>query len=139
MFLKMKKKIRFFSLVAFFTSISIYGCAQPGNLDKSFGNEGLVLTSFGSMDAKINSISIQNDLKIVAGGYSTSNNHLTFTLVRYDTNGLLDGSFGNNGIVITDIGGGNNSIRSINIQPDGKIIAAGYAPAVSNYGFALAR
>jgi len=56
--------------------------------------------------------------------------------------GTLDSSFGQNGIVISPTGNGWNIIRAIAIQPDGKILAGGYAFTVANSNnsdFALAR
>ncbi|MBK9015022.1 MAG: T9SS type A sorting domain-containing protein [Saprospiraceae bacterium] len=42
---------------------------------------------------------------------------------RYNTDGSLDSTFGNNGIVISDVGDG--GIRKIALQTDAKIVAAG--------------
>ncbi len=113
--------------------------AQPGSLDKSFGINGIVTTAMGVRDAKVASIAIQTDSKIVAAGYSNNGKNLDFALARYDTNGYLDETFGNNGRVITEIGSGDNSIRSVIIQPDGKLVVSGYCPDVSFYDFASAR
>ncbi|MCK9204472.1 MAG: T9SS type A sorting domain-containing protein [Bacteroidales bacterium] len=113
--------------------------AQPGSLDKSFGINGIVTTSMGARDAKVASIAIQTDSKIVTAGYSNNGKNLDFALARYDTNGYLDETFGNNGRVITEIGSGDNSIRSVIIQPDGKLVVSGYCPDSSFYDFASAR
>ncbi len=135
----MKSQIRFFSLVIYFISISIIAFTQPGNLDKSFGINGIVTTPIGNGDARITSIAIQSDTKIVAAGVSFDGFKFNFTMTRYDTNGSVDGGFGNDGIVITEIGSGNSSIRSLMIQPDEKLVVSGYAPGDSIYNFAIAR
>ena len=113
--------------------------AQPGNLDKSFGNNGIVLTTIGPRDNAIISIAIQQDKKIVGAGYTYNGSNYDFALARYDTIGSLDPDFGTNGIVTTDIGHMNNSAYSLNIQNDGKIVLAGYAGNSSYSDFALAR
>lgn len=113
--------------------------AQPGNLDKSFGINGIVTTSMGVRDDNVASIQVQSDNKILAAGYSFNGDNYDFAIARYDTNGVLDINFGNNGKVITEIGTGNNSIRSLNIQTDGKIVVAGYADNSIYADFALAR
>lgn len=113
--------------------------AQPGSLDKSFGVNGIVNTAMGFRDAKAASIAIQSDAKIVTAGYSYNGRDYDFAIARYDTNGALDSNFGNDGRVITEIGSGDNSIRSVIIQPDGKIVVSGYGPDGSIYDFALAR
>jgi uncharacterized delta-60 repeat protein len=135
----MKNKIRILSLIICSTFISIYIFAQTGSLDKSFGVDGIVTTKIGVGDAKVASIALQSDFKIIAAGYSSNSRYLEFALARYDSNGSIDSSFGNNGEVITEIGSGNCSIRSLVIQPDGKLVVAGYAPDDSIYSFALAR
>lgn len=42
-------------------------------------------------------------------------------------NGILDPSFGTNGSVVIDVGSSDDISKSIAIQPDGKILLAGYA------------
>ncbi len=117
-----------------------------GRLDASFGDGGRVVTDLnGSNHDVITSIAIQSDGKIVAGGSSTFVGGYTivdFALARYNANGSLDASFGNNGIVITDIDPNGDAINSIALQDDEKIIAAGirdvrlpntYKMAISRY------
>ena len=97
---------------------------NTGELDLSFGNGGKVLTSVSSIEDKAFSTAIQTDGKILVGGYSTS--AITgndFICIRYNTNGTIDNSFGNNGKVITDVQlGSNDAIKSIVLQTDSKIL-----------------
>lgn len=99
-----------------------------GNLDTSFGNagylvpySGIVTTSIGS-NAAIQSVVIQSDNKIVAGGFSDDR----FALARYNSNGSLDTSFGsdNNGIVLTSLSN-QDRINSIAINSNNEIVACG--------------
>jgi uncharacterized delta-60 repeat protein len=53
--------------------------------------------------------------------------------------GDLDPSFDGDGKVLTDFVSGFDQARGIAIQPDGKIVAAGLAPAPGNDNFGLAR
>ena len=48
-------------------------------------------------------------------------------MVRYNIDGSLDQTFGTNGRVATDFFGGDDRPQSVALQPDGKIVAAGYA------------
>ncbi len=105
-----------------------------GSLDNSFGTSGIVTTSIQGNPAVAQSIAIQADGKIVLGGFS--NNFLvdgsSCVVVRYNTDGSLDQTFSNGGIAITDIipGSGLNAvdqIRDLKVQPDGKIVSAGFA------------
>lgn len=71
-----------------------------GSLDTTFGLGGRVLTDFG-VNAQINALVIQPDGNIIASGAAGTN----FALARYQTNGVLDASFGAGGTVTTDVGG----------------------------------
>src|SRR5204863_446060 len=62
-----------------------------------------------------------------------------FALVRYNPDGSLDTSFGGTGKVTTAILSLNDQANSVAIQPDGKIVAAGYSYNGSNDDFALVR
>ncbi|MGH9948315.1 MAG: carboxypeptidase regulatory-like domain-containing protein [Pyrinomonadaceae bacterium] len=53
--------------------------------------------------------------------------------------GILDPTFGNNGVVSTPVGSGNAVAQAVAVQPDGKIIAAGFANNGSNNDFAILR
>ena len=71
------------------------------------------------------------DGKIVLAGYVYNGSTYSFALSRYNTNGTVDGTFGNNGTVTTSIGGTDDRAYSVAIQSDGKILAAGYATSSS--------
>jgi uncharacterized delta-60 repeat protein len=111
-----------------------------GNLDLSFGIGGKVTTPIGSFDDVAHALAIQLDGKIVAAGYSaTSATNKDFALVRYNTDGNLDLSFGIAGKVITPVGIFDDVARSLAIQLDGKIVAAGHASNGVDDDFALVR
>jgi uncharacterized delta-60 repeat protein len=100
-----------------------------GFLDSSFGTHGIVLlASLPGDNPSGRSISLQQDGKIVIGVEADDD----FVITRLLTGGTLDPSFGNNGIVITDISQGLNTLGSILIQPDGKIIAVGITTVLSD-------
>jgi uncharacterized delta-60 repeat protein len=114
-----------------------------GSLDSTFGSGGKVTTSVGQGSAAF-SVALQADGKIVAGGFALVYGPADelggeFALVRYGTDGTLDGAFGSGGKVTTEVGTGDGSINAVAIRPDGKIVAAGTSSGDSGYGFALAR
>lgn len=84
-----------------------------GTLDNTFGVSGKTITPTGNPYAIINSIAIQSDGKIVAGGSNI--------LTRYNVNGTIDVTFGTSGLVTVPTG----NISAITLQLDGKIIAVG--------------
>lgn len=91
-----------------------------GNMDLSFN----AITSF---DGSVNCSVVQPDGKILVGGsftkYYTNNKR---GLVRLNTDGTLDSSFAIGSGIYTTNNVFDLSVRSIAIQPDNKIIVAGY-------------
>jgi uncharacterized delta-60 repeat protein len=112
-----------------------------GSLDTTFGNSGIVTTSIGSGYDNILALGIQSDSRIVAAGYSSNGSNYDIALVRYNTDGSLDTTFGNSGIVTTSIGSSYDNALALGIQSDGKIVVAGssYDNTNSQNDFALVR
>jgi uncharacterized delta-60 repeat protein len=114
-----------------------------GTPDATFGNGGQISTDFLGFEDDAFSVLIQPDGKIVAVG--SANDPATFydfAAVRYLSNGTIDSTFGVAGKVRTDFGDQNfDRARSAALQPDGRIVAAGFA--ISHGGgvqnFAVAR
>jgi uncharacterized delta-60 repeat protein len=106
-----------------------------GTLDTSFGVGGKVVTTFGGF-SEAKALVLQNDGKIVAAG-ENSVEGFDFALARYHPNGRLDTSFGGDGLVITDFGGGDRA-DALTIDITGRIVAAGVAGGADGMGSALA-
>ena len=98
--------------------------AQSGILDTSFGNNGIVnIPGTGQVDMAY-AVTTQSDGKIIAAGMSV----YSYCIKRYNTNGSLDASFGNQGEVIQSIGEiSPDIIHDVKVQPDGKIVVTGTA------------
>ncbi len=119
-----------------------------GTLDATFGFNGIMTTNFGGVSDKGYSVTIQDDGKIVVAGetFISAGSCIiaNFALARYNANGLLDGTFGINGMVTTDFTGHFDVSRSVTIQDNGKIVVAGAAGnncwgITAPVSFALAR
>ena len=110
-----------------------------GTFDTSFNSTGKVITPIGSSDDYGYSVALQPDGKIVVAGYCSNGANLDFCLARYLANGTLDTSFGSTGKVITAIGSSTDVANSAALQPDGKIVVAGYCSNGSNDDFCVAR
>jgi len=104
------------------------------------GTGGIVVTDFGtaSYDQGL-SVVVQPDGKILVAGYSDAGSSGNFAVARYLANGNLDGDFGTGGKVVTDFSGLQDSGLSLTLQPDGKIVVAGFSDNGDNNDFALAR
>ncbi len=113
-----------------------------GSLDTSFGTGGKVTTPIGSGDDQARDIALQADGKLVAVGYSSDEGGaftMDFALVRYAADGSLDTSFGGTGKVRTNLGPAYDDAFALVLQPDSKLVAAGYSDTGSEGDFALAR
>jgi uncharacterized delta-60 repeat protein len=98
-----------------------------GTLDATFGSGGKVTTDFGSQFSTAAALVVQADGRLVAAGDADAGPDGTavFALARYRTNGTLDPGFGSGGKVTTDFGEGNDVLRGLARQADGKLVAAG--------------
>ncbi len=126
------------ALVAMLCIVSLAGAA-PGSLDPTFDGDGIVTTAIGSSHDIAQAVAVQANGKIVAAGGTIINFSYDFALARYNTDGSLDASFGNGGLVITAVASGNDQADAVALQADGKIVTAGYAYNGSISYFALAR
>ncbi|MCP4349586.1 MAG: hypothetical protein GY795_29245, partial [Desulfobacterales bacterium] len=82
---------------------------------------------------------IQPDEKIVVTGISYNGTDNDFAVVRYNTDGSLDTSFGGDGTVTTPVGSGEDMGGFAAVQSDGKIVLAGYSFNGSDDDFAVVR
>ena len=130
-------------LILFFVVFTRYSIAQqPSTLDSSFGKDGTEITLFNGYKSSARAIVIQADGKILVSGSLLKRNVVYDSgysvLTRYRTDGTLDLDFGRSGIVIdTFVYGANASL----LQPDGKIVVAGFKllSKFGGYDFALMR
>jgi len=97
--------------------------AQAGRLDATFGIGGTFVThDTQSFDAVADAVALQRDGKIVVAGEINS----LAGVLRLNTNGALDTSFGSGGAVTINVPsglGGGVQVIGVAIQPDSKIVA----------------
>ncbi len=125
----MKTSIYFFFAFLLFYNTTF---SQPGTLDTHFGNNGIVITELNNAKGTSNTSIQQADGKIIAAGNGGQGEEVGFLLVRYLEDGTIDNSFGTYGYVITDFKDEtyeyfeSEQVYALAVQPDGKILAAGY-------------
>ena len=114
-----------------------------GSLDQGFGNGGQLKTHFPGVfntGTTASSAALQADGKlVVAGTYKNEGTHRQFAMARYNTDGTLDSKFGSAGEVMTTAGLGDSGAYAIALQPDGRIVLAGYSYSSHGRDFTLAR
>jgi uncharacterized delta-60 repeat protein len=116
-----------------------------GVLDTTFGTSGLLTTAFPSASAVANGLALQADGKIVAAGQvapAVGLSSSAFALARYSSAGVLDTSFGTNGLVTTNFSSGSTDCgRAVAINGFGILVAGNTTSAAggSTQDFAAAR
>jgi uncharacterized delta-60 repeat protein len=113
-----------------------------GTPDASFGAGGQVTTDITVTDS-LTDVTLQADGRILVTGRTFDQvSDDNFTVARYDADGTLDATFGNAGIVQTDIATSSDAARGIALQADGKIVVAGqtaFGQAIGASDFAVVR
>lgn len=95
-----------------------------GSPDFTFGNNGIVTTEV-LFDARAMAVALQDDGKIVVAGTGAASLSARLAIVRYNTDGSLDPTFGSGGILTERIGRLRSRITDLAIQADGRILVAG--------------
>jgi uncharacterized delta-60 repeat protein len=111
---------------------------SDGSLDSSFGTGGQEVISTMNL-AQANAVALQADGKIVLAGDATSSGGSTFAVVRLNTDGSLDTTFNQTGIVVTGLNQ-QDVANGVAIQGDGRIVASGMTTPTNGLSeFALVR
>jgi uncharacterized delta-60 repeat protein len=96
-----------------------------GKTDAAFGSGCFVRYDGGDNDKGLG-LTLQADGKILATGFTTHLGNRDLLLLRYESNGSLDRSFGNNGVVTFDSPGSSTDIGfAVTCEADGGIMVAG--------------
>ena len=112
---------------------------SDGTLDTSFGTTGKVYTTVGDTGSEIHRVILQPDGKLIAVGQTSNGTDEDFALARFNSDGMLDTSFGTAGKVYTTVGNLGSQIRRVILQPDGKLIAVGQMGNGTDQDFAVVR
>jgi uncharacterized delta-60 repeat protein len=112
---------------------------SAGNLDRAFDGDGIVTTDIGGGDDFAENLTVQPDGRIVVVGRATSATILDMAVVRYRADGTPDAGFGAGGIVTADFHGRGEFGQDVALQPDGRIVVAGYTANGLDTEFALMR
>lgn len=107
---------------------------SSGELDSAFGTNGIHrLNIFNAYEDKyISTLAIRPDGKIIAGGGIASGNLLEMAVVSLNPDGSYTTGFGTGGLSRLNIEPGKNAVlNDIVLQPDGKLVVAGYSGVAS--------
>jgi uncharacterized delta-60 repeat protein len=108
-----------FPLFTFLGDFKLVRYNPDGSLDTTFGNGGIVTTSFPGQGSYAFAVALQPDGKIIAAGTDFVNfsfddsSNTDFALARYNPDGTPDTTFSGDGQVATDFDGFNDDAFSI--------------------------
>jgi uncharacterized delta-60 repeat protein len=112
-----------------------------GKLDKTFGSDGRVLTSFGGSFQQARDVAV-TDAGIVVAGTANVGGRTAFALARYLADGSLDPAFGSGGRVLAHATSESmDSANALALVPGGDLLVAGstLSPTATPSDFAVAR
>jgi uncharacterized delta-60 repeat protein len=115
------------------TGIGLVRYTSAGDLDTTFGTNGITVTTFAGIAFDPFGFAIQKNGNILIGGVATTKSGLNkFGLARYTSNGVLDTTFGINGLVTTKVGTRSDAPSALLLQPNGQIVMGGFEVAGGN-------
>jgi len=121
------------------TRFAVARLLDDGTPDPEFNTSGKLTFPIGTVHDSAQALVLQEDGGIVLGGYSRTGGTDDFALARILPAGTLDPDFGTGGKVVTRIVTRDDRIRALQIDSEGRILAAGYARNSANRDVALAR
>jgi uncharacterized delta-60 repeat protein len=120
-----------------------------GKPDSSFDGDGRARIMFGRRNVSLYSasarpfdVALQADGKIVLAGHAGYDSDSDFALARFTSRGKIDTAFSGDGKRRMDFSGAEDEAHAVVIQPNGRIVVAGFAAPSGDpddADFALAR
>jgi len=122
----LRRRLAIAASFAFIATMGTPALAVDGELDDTFGDGGTVTTAF-PVGSFATAVAVQADGRIVVVGAAAGPSVTgEFAIARYETDGTLDGTFGDGGMVTTPIApGGDDEAYAVAIQENGRIVVAG--------------
>jgi uncharacterized delta-60 repeat protein len=98
-----------------------------GGLDPGFGSGGVTLLSPGANKSAANAVALQPNGKVLVAGEANviGEGSGDFALMRLNSNGTLDPTFGSGGVAIHSLVAAGDIAAGVALQPDGNVVLAG--------------
>jgi len=104
------------------TQIGLTRYTSAGKLDTTFGNKGSTITNFSSFTFDPFAFVLEPNGKILVAGFVSGTN--TFGLAQFTANGVLDTTFGTDGVATAVTGA--DFPNAFLLQPNGQILMGGF-------------
>lgn len=102
-----------------------------GSLDTSYGTDGVATARLVDGANYCTNMVLQSDDKPILVGFTVFNGEYNMAMVKFTTDGNLDSTFGNGGMVSLDVDGREDYGEAVALQADNKIVVAGHSYTVS--------
>lgn len=121
--------------------IALARFTNAGLPDPTFGTGGVVITDISpqAFGEEANSVAVQPDGRILAGGFAWNGLNYDFLVLRYTATGEPDSGFGSGGIAMIPVGSGDDFGQAMALLSDGRILVAGHVNNGADYDVALVR
>jgi uncharacterized delta-60 repeat protein len=117
------------------TGIGLVRYTSAGELDTTFGTNGITGTTFAGIAFDPFGFAVQKNGDFLIGGVATTKSGRNeFGLARYASNGVLDTTFGTGGLVRTRVGIRSDAPSALLLQPNGQIVMGGFEVAGNQGG-----
>jgi len=103
------------------TVASTTAFAQAGSLDATFADQGIFTDNFSGPTSFATTVALQSNGQILVGGQISNNG----SVIRLNTNGSLDTTFGKGGIVTLKFADIEGVVTGLAIQTNGQILVLG--------------
>ena len=121
------------------TNFGIVRLKSDGTLDNNFGTGGLVIAESDSID-QLQQIAIQPDGKILLSGTRFNDETVDLLIARFNEDGSIDPSFGNNGTVSVDLDTGSSDfLTDIAVDFNSNILVSGYTDSSGKFDAFVSR
>jgi uncharacterized delta-60 repeat protein len=125
------------------TDFAVVRYTSAGAPDSSFDGDGIATRSIGPGNDFAFGVAVQNNGKVVVSGVNSNAGVENWALARFTNAGAPDTTFSSDGRLITVMSSapnGGGRANDVAIQPDGRIVAAGFTQVTATSDdFALAR
>lgn len=109
--------------------VAVARVTPSGNLDPSFGFQGVTELFPGSTKSEGTAVALQPNGKVLVSGAANviGEGSGDFTLMRLNSNGAPDPTFGSGGAAVHSLVPGGDIAQGVALQPDGNVVLAGTA------------
>ncbi len=123
-------------------SVCVARYTTAGSLDSTFNGTGISIQTLSPGYKASTCLALQTDGRMVVGGILNTGGattNLDFMFVRFNSGGSLDTTFNGTGWATVPAGAGDDQMRGLAVQSDGRIVGGGSAVVGGSDDFAVVR